>query len=146
VRVVFDSNVLARAHQRAHGPARRALLHVIAGPDILVLSRPLLEELERVLAYPRLVKRSGLTSLDVGEFVDFLAQISTVVTPASVPQGLLRDESDVPVLGTAFAGRADVICTRDADFFEDRVQDFAATRGIRILNDVELLSSLTIRP
>ena len=146
MRVVFDTNVLARAHQRARGPARRALFHVSAGPDVLIISRYLLQELERVLTYPRLLRRSGLTPLDITEFVEFLARVSTLVDPAPVPQNVLRDQSDVPVLGTALAGAADVICTRDADFFEDRVQHFGATRGIRILTDAELLRFLGVEP
>ena len=146
MRVVFDTNVLARAHQRARGPARRALLHVSAGPDVLIVSPYLLQELERVLTYPRLLRRSGLTPLDITEFMEFLARVSTLVDPAPVPENVLRHQSDVPVLGTALAGAADVICTRDADYFEDRVQHFGARRGIRILTDAELLRSLGVQP
>jgi putative PIN family toxin of toxin-antitoxin system len=122
------------------------LLYVAAGPDVLIVSRYLLLELERILTYPRLLSRSGLTSLDIAEFVEFLARASTLVDPAPVPENVLRDQCDVPVLGTALAGAANVICTRDADFFEERVQDFCAKQGIRILTDVELLRSLRIQP
>jgi len=122
------------------------LLHVSAGPDVLIVSRYLLQELERVLTYPRLLRRSGLTPLDITEFMEFLARVSTLVDPAPVPENVLRDQSDVPVLGTALARAADVICTRDADFFEDRVQHFGARRGIRILTDAELLRSLGVQP
>jgi len=146
VRIVFDTNVLARAHQRARGPARRALIHVITRDDVLIVSRYLLQELERILTYPKLLRRSGLTSHDIAEFVEFLARVSTLVDPALVPENVLRDQSDVPVLGTALAGRADLICTRDADFFEERVRNFSASQGIRILTDVELLRSLRVQP
>ena len=145
MRIVFDTNVLARAHQKADGPARRALLHVAAGPDVLILSRYLLQELERVLTYPRLIQRSGLTSLDIAEYVEFLARACTLVDPAPLPEDILRDPADVPVLGTAFGGAADVICTRDADFFEDAAQRVSAARGIRILTDLELLQVLGIK-
>ena len=146
MRIVFDTNVLARAHQRSHGPARRALLHVTAGSDVLILSQYLLQELERILAYPRLLKRSGLKRLDIADYLEYLARASTLVDPARVPEDVLRDRADEPVLGTALAGRADVICTRDADFFAEKVQRFSATRGIQILTDVELLRSFQIQP
>ena len=116
MRIVFDTNVLARAHQLAHGPARRGLLFVATGSDVLILSQYLLQELRRILAYPRVLKSSGLTALDISEYLDYLARVSTLVHPLPVPEKLLRDPADEPVLGTALAGNADVICTRDADF------------------------------
>jgi len=76
--------------------------------------------------------------------LDYLASASTLVRPASVPKNLLRDPTDEPVLGTALAGQADVICTRDADFYAEDVQRFCASQGIQILTDVELLRSLRL--
>jgi putative PIN family toxin of toxin-antitoxin system len=141
VRIVFDSNVLARAHQRAKGPARRALLQVVSSSDVLILSHYILAELERILVYPRLLKRSGLSSHDIAEYLESLALIASLVTPEQVPKGLLRDATDAPILGTALAGGADVLCTRDADFFEENVQRFCADHGIRLLTDLELLET-----
>ena len=114
------------------------------GPDVLILSQYLLQELRRILAYPRVQKSSGLTALDISEYLDYLAGVSTLVHPVPVPENLLRDPADEPVLGTALAGDADVICTRDADFFAEEVQRFSAARGIQILTDVELLRSLRL--
>lgn len=142
MRFLFDTNVLARAHQLAHGPARRLLLAVISGSNVLVLSPYLLQELQRILVYPRLLKHSGLTPSDVAEYLEYLARSSTLVDPAPVPADLLRDPADGPILGTALAGRADVICTRDADFFVENVRQFSLARGIRIMTDVEMLRSL----
>ncbi len=146
MRIVLDTNVLARAHQLAHGPARRVLLYVVAGSDVLILSQYLLQELERILAYPRLLRSSGLTPADITAYLEYLASASTLVDPSAVPEALLRDATDNPVLGTALAGKADVICTRDADFFAENAQRFSAARGIRILSDVELLRSLQAQP
>jgi len=143
VRVVIDTNVLARAHQLAHGPARRVLLAAVSGSNVLILSPYLLQELQRILVYPRLLTRSGLTLSDVAEYLEYLARASTLVDPAPVPADLLRDQADGPVLGTALAGRADVLCTRDADFFEENVRQFSLAQGIRILTDVEMLRLLT---
>lgn len=144
MRIVFDSNVLARAHQLAHGPARRALLFVATGSDVLILSQYLLQELRRILTYPRLLRSSGLTPLDISEYLDYLAHVSTLVHPVSVPGNILRDQADEPVLGTALAGNADVICTRDADFFAEEVQRFSVARGIQILTDLDLIRSLRL--
>ena len=145
MRIVFDTNVLARAHQRAHGPARRAFLWVAAGTDVLILSPFLLQELGRILTYPKLLRSSGLTPGDIADYLEHLARVATLVNPAHVPANLLRDQADEPVLGTALAGQADVICTRDAHFFDENVRSFSAANGIRVLTDVELLHTLGIR-
>jgi len=144
VRIVFDTNVLARAHQLAHGPARRGLLFVATGSDVLILSQYLLQELRRILAYPRVLKSSGLTALDISEYLDYLVRVSTLVHPLPVSGKVLRDPADEPVLGTALAGNTDVICTRDADFFTEEVRRFSSNRGIQILSDVELLRALRL--
>jgi putative PIN family toxin of toxin-antitoxin system len=139
VRIVLDTNVLARAHHLSRGPARKALLNIYAGPHILIVSQYLLRELERVLYYPRLVRRSGLTRADISEYLERLAAAATLVEPASVRQNILRDPADEAVLGTALAGKVDVLCTRDAHFFEEGVQRFCASKAIRVLTDTELL-------
>jgi len=142
VRIVFDSNMLVRAHQHAQGPARRALLQVIAAQDVIVLSGYILSELGRVLRYPRLSQRSGLTPNDIAAYLEQLANISWLVTPEAVPPLLLRDAEDAPILGTALAGKADFLCTRDTHFFDARVVRFCADRGIRVLTELELLENL----
>jgi putative PIN family toxin of toxin-antitoxin system len=142
VRVVFDTNVLARAHQRADGPARRALLEVISRSDVLVILPYILVELERVPTYPRLLKRSGLTTADIGEYLEGLSQIACVVAPAHVEETFLRDPTDAAILGTAIAGRADVLCTRDEDLFAEKIQQFCTECGIRVLTELELLKIL----
>jgi putative PIN family toxin of toxin-antitoxin system len=139
VRVVFDSNVLARAHQRAQGPARRALVHVTSGSDTLILSPYILWELERILTYPRLFKRSGLSSSDIAEYLESLAQVASLVTPDEIPKKLLRDPTDEQILGTAVAGQAEILCTRDADLLTENVRRFCAAKGIRVITDLEFL-------
>lgn len=144
MRVVLDTNILARAHQRAQGPARRVLLHLISGPDVLVLSPHILVELERVLSYPRLLRRSGLNSGDIAEYLESLAELSSLVSPAAVPGNILRDPSDGPILGTALAGKADVLCTRDADLFDEAVRQFCDNQNIRLLTDLEFIDTFGI--
>ena len=142
MRVVFDSNVLARAHQRADGPARQALVQVTRGSHTLILSSYILWELERVLAYPRLLKRSGLSPDDIAEYLENLAEIAYLVTPEPVPEYVLRDPTDGPILGTALAGQAEILCTRDADLLAEDVRRFCSAKGIRVLTDLEFLETL----
>lgn len=144
MRILFDTNVLARAHQRASGPARRALLHATRGTETFIISQYLLQELGRILTYPKLLNRSHFTPADIAEYLEYLAGVSVLVDPLPVPAHILRDQTDEPILGTALAGRADVLCTLDADFFDEKVRQFSAAKGIRILTDVELLHAFGI--
>jgi predicted nucleic acid-binding protein len=81
MRAVFDNNILVRANPRNAGPARRLLGHFQSGPDILILSREMLQELERVLFYPRLVKRFRMPAAEVAAFIAELAESAAFVTP-----------------------------------------------------------------
>ena len=90
MRAVFDNNILVRANPRNAGPARRLLQRFQSGPDILILSREMLQELERILFYPRLVKRFQMPAAEVAAFLTELAESSTLVVPATVPAGEKR--------------------------------------------------------
>ena len=102
----------------------------------------MLQELERVLLYPRLVKRFQMSKAEIAAFLTELAESSILVVPANVPAGLIRDPKDEPILGAAIAGKANVLYTRNLDLCDDRVRVFAAERGIRIMGDLELLALL----
>lgn len=139
MRVVLDTNILIRANPKARGPAREVLLGIVSGDHVLVTSGLLLQELTRVLAYPRLEKRWRLLAGEIEEYVQILASLSEVVIPQSGASIIPKDPDDDPVIYTAVAGRVDVICTLDAHFYEASVQSFCAQKGITIMNDVELL-------
>jgi putative PIN family toxin of toxin-antitoxin system len=115
------------------------LVHVTSGSDTLILSPYILWELERILTYPRLLKRSGLSPSDIAEYLEHLAHIAFLVTPEEVPKNLLRDPTDGPILGTALAGQAEILCTRDADLLAENARRFCAARGIRVVTDLEFL-------
>jgi predicted nucleic acid-binding protein len=104
-----------------------------------VLSSYILGELERVLSYPRLAARSDLGPADISEYLQTLAMASCLVAPSDVPVGVTGDPDDAPILGTVLAGRADVLCTRDAHFFEAKSKEFCSANGILVVTEVELL-------
>jgi len=79
VRILLDTTILVRAHQNAEGLARALLLELLAARHVLVLSASLLEEAERVLYYPRLVKASKLQPEQVTEYLEFLSASSHLV-------------------------------------------------------------------
>jgi putative PIN family toxin of toxin-antitoxin system len=108
VRIVFDTNVLLAAF------GTRGLCEALFGACLeehdLVTSEHILEELARHLAGKfRMPKRRA------AEIVAFVREQSEVVAPDTVAPEACRDPHDLPVLGTASAGRADLLVTGDSD-------------------------------
>jgi len=83
VRFTLDSNILVRALVSPHGPALR-LLDIIRRAHTLVLSRFILDEVERVLLYPRLQARDVITAGEAARFTGNLAGVAHMVEPVIV--------------------------------------------------------------
>lgn len=143
MRITLDANILVRANTRAHGPARE-LLTLIGSRDVhtLVLSRHIPSEVKRTLLYPRLQAQYGLTEADIQEHVDLLQRVATIVEPLISEPIVRSDPQDDPVLFTAVHGRADVLCTRDRDFYLPEVIAFCRQRAIEVMSELQLLSRL----
>ena len=61
MRVVLDSNILARAAHNPAGPAGELLNRLCTAEHVLIVSPFILDELDRVLRYPRLRPLHGLS-------------------------------------------------------------------------------------
>jgi putative PIN family toxin of toxin-antitoxin system len=142
VRFTLDSNILVRAATSPRGPALR-LLDIILGAHTLVLSRFILEEVERVLLYPRIQARYRITTAEAARFAENLADAADLVEPVIDRAVILSDPADDPVLYTAVDGRADILCTQNIRHFATaEVRSFCAERGIRVMTDLEALRHL----
>jgi len=143
MRVVLDTNLLARGIPGRTGPVQvlRSLLHP---PHELLVADLLLEELARVLRYPRLRAIHQRSDAEIDDYIVDLQTAAVTVTlrSAPIPQIVLSDPSDDIVLATAVAGQADRIATRDNHLFDPSVQNYCSQFGIRIVDDIELLNEL----
>lgn len=142
MRVVLDTNVLARSAYRLEGPAAEVLDRVCASPHLLILSTSILDELRRVLHYPRFRAFHRLSDEAIARFIDYLGRQALILDVPVESSGILDDPDDDPVLALAIAGRADVICTLDRHFHQAKVQDYCRARMIEIMDDVGLLARL----
>ncbi len=79
----------------------------------VVLSHYILDELQRVL--PKLNHRLGWSSQEIRDFVDRLAFLADLVEPVETTHKLLRDETELPVLGALLASKAIYLVTSDKD-------------------------------
>jgi putative PIN family toxin of toxin-antitoxin system len=114
------------------GPPGEVVEAALAGRFDIVTSPALLDELRRVLAYPKLAAIFD----DVDEIVGLIALASHVVRPV-LTRDLARDPDDNRVLEAAIAGNADVIITGDADLL-----DLQVVQGVRIVTPADFTDEL----
>lgn len=95
-----------------------------------------------MLAYPRIETRWKLRTEEIEQYVQLLANASELVVPESQVPIVLKDADDDPILYTALTGKAHVLCTLDAHFYQESVQSFCSQKGIAIMDDAALLRML----
>jgi putative PIN family toxin of toxin-antitoxin system len=142
MRIVLDTNVLARATPGKAGPAAAVRL-AIRPPHLLVLSPYLLTELGQVLRYDRLRRMHGLADERIDLYLASL-QLDALVVDVAATQGTIvpNDPKDDPIVMTAVGGQADVLCTLDKHLHQPEVVKFCAGHRVRVLSDLELLTEL----
>jgi putative PIN family toxin of toxin-antitoxin system len=90
-------------------------------PHQLVVSHELLNEVTRVLRYPRfqaLYRMSDRKLLAYRQYLEAVGQLVELAIPYVAP---LRDPADLMVLQTAEVGDADLLVTADPDFYDTEV-------------------------
>lgn len=139
MRIVLDTNILARATPGKSGPA--AVRQAIRPPHCLVISPFILTELGRVLRYERVRPLHGLEDEEIDQFTAAVQRNALIVdVTLSAKSPIVPDDpEDDPVVLTAVAGRAAYLCSLDKHLFRPEVQSFCAQWGIRVVTDIELL-------
>lgn len=128
---VLDTNVLVSGLGRPRSPPGRIVNWAVAGRFMLVTSEPLLDELRRVLAYPRLAWAIG----EPGKLVRLVSQVAVVVEPDREVTVIEHDPADNRVLEAAAAAQADYIVSGDTGLLEIR-----RFEGVRIVSPREFLA------
>ena len=103
MRFTLDSNILVRAVTSPRGPALR-VLDTVLGAHTLVLSRFILDEVERVLLCPRLQARYRITP-EEARLAGSLADASHLVEPVVVRPIILSDPDEIPCCTRRWTGR-----------------------------------------
>ena len=136
IRAVLGTNVLV-SYLLTHRPPIATLLdrHLAREDFVLVTAPELLEELDRVLQYPKLHRY--YTDSERTRFVALLMTLSEVVElPESIPR-IFRDPDDDRVIACAVAGKADVIVSGDRDLLAlervGRISVQSATQFLEML-------------
>ncbi len=127
-RATLDTNILVSA-LLFNGNERRVLEAAIRGDYKLILSFPILDEVEGVL------RRLGVDETMIEGYLLRLMEISEIVAPKKIEETPLRDRDDIKILECAVSGSSNYIITGDQDLLT-----LIEYRGIKILRSIEFLN------
>jgi putative PIN family toxin of toxin-antitoxin system len=137
MRAVLDANVVVSALISAKGAPAQIIAHWQAERFDVVVSPAILQELDRVLHYPKLQQRYHLREDHVQRFLRLLARQAIQVVPSQELTVIERDPADNRYLECALAGDAALIVTAD-----QHLLDLAVYEGIQILTPAGFLALL----
>lgn len=137
IRAVLDTNQYVSMAIKAGGTADRLLAAWREERFVLLLSPPILEEIIRVLRYPRLRRLIRLTVAELNGLIESLL-LDAEMTPGRLAIHVIsRDPSDNMFLTCAVEGRADYIVSGDQDLLT-----LESYEGIPIVTATEFLGIL----
>lgn len=134
LKVVLDANIFVSALINPHGKPAQILNHVFENKIRLFTSPSIIEELERVLSYSRLMKRHGLEKEELKEFISDLLSIMSLVEEKKTIEVIMDDPSDNKYLSCALNAKADFIVSGDVHLLNLKEYE-----GIRITTPAQLL-------
>lgn len=129
MRLVLDTDVVVAAMRSPTGASAALLEAALSGTVTLIANVALMLEYEAVCSRPEHLQAAGLSTADVGIFLDAIAALAEPVESHFVWRPRLRDPGDEMVLEAAVNGRASGIVTFNARDYGTVPAEF----GIRVL-------------
>jgi putative PIN family toxin of toxin-antitoxin system len=140
MQVVLDANTLASG---AVAPSSGTLATIIdlwqRGFFRVVLSIPILRELERTFSDPYFLNR--LSPEDIASYLAMVQATATVVPITEEVHGVATHPEDDLILATTLSAQADYLVTGDT-----KLQDLGTYQGVSILSPSAFLSLLLSTP
>ncbi len=134
LKVVLDANIFVSALINPHGKPAQILNYVFENKIRLFTSSSIIEELERVLSYSRLMKRHGLEKEELKEFISALLSIMSLVEERKTIEVIMDDPSDNKYLSCALNAKVDFIVSGNVHLL-----NLKECEGIRITTPAQLL-------
>jgi|WetSurMetagenome_2_1015567.scaffolds.fasta_scaffold150175_1 uncharacterized protein len=129
MRVVLDANVLVSGLISRKGPPGQILDKWLSGNFQLFVSPQILDELRRVLHYPRISER--LTKDQTPELLEKINETAEMVKGMISLDVLTIDPSDNLYLACAVEAKVDYLVTGNSDHFKEAGSKY---RGVRIIS------------
>ena len=124
MKVVFDTNIFISAFAIPGSQAENAVLRIIEGRDVLLLSKGILDELLTVLS-----TKFSRDKEEISRVAVILSEMAEWVVPSEKIK-VLNDDPDNRILECAVSGNADVIVTGDKQLL--RLRGYEKTKIISL--------------
>lgn len=124
MKVVFDTNIFISAFVIPGSQAEKAVLRIIEGRDVLLLSKGILDELLTVLS-----TKFSRDKEEISRVAVILSEMAEWVVPSEKIK-VLNDDPDNRILECAVSGNADVIVTGDKELL--RLKGYEKTKIISL--------------
>jgi uncharacterized protein len=136
LRAVLDANQYVSALLKPRSNPARVIELVHAGQVTLLASPAILDEVRRVLSYPRLKKMHRRSPQEIEGFLAKLVKIACLTPGTLEVSAIKNDPSDDIYLACAVEGSADYIVSGD-----HHLTDLRVFQGIRIVNPAAFLKA-----
>lgn len=137
MRVVLDANQYVSAVLKPSSKPAQVVLAALNKRVVLLASEAILEEIERVLSYPRLKKLHQFTVQELGQYIEDIREAS-IMTPGKLKiEAVKSDPTDDKYLVCAVEGDAEFIVSGD-----HHLKDLKMFQGIRIVDPTTFLQML----
>lgn len=137
LRVVLDTNVIVSGTIMDYGAPFQILRKWEEGDFLLIVSEPILREIERVLHYPRIKGKRHLTGKDIKGVLEVLRRYG-LSTPAEIEiEAVPADPADDKFIIAAVEGEVDYIVSGDR-----HLRNLGSYRGIKIISPSEFVRIL----
>lgn len=129
LRAVLDANIVASAFIRPQGHSGQILRRFLEAHEFeVVLSTSILEEIRRVLRYPRLRKELRCSDEEIDVRIAALGVLADIVEDDATVKVVEADPDDDKYLSAALVGRASIVVSGD-----HHLVDIVEHQGVRIL-------------
>jgi uncharacterized protein len=138
MRIVLDANIYASALMKSEGPPGLLLRTLIEGGQYeLVFSQAILDEVRRILFYPKIRTKIKKTDLEVDAWLDALSLFSHFVVPRHSYPLLVREDPDDDIyIIAALESHADYIVSGDQHLLKMK-----AFEAVKIVTAVEFIKT-----
>jgi len=134
LRVVLDTNVIVSGVIADQGVPFQILKSWEKGELVVIVSEPILQEVDQVLRYPRIKDKRHLTERDIRNVLRSLRR-NGLSTPAETGiEAIPEDPEDNKFIIAAVEGEADYIVSGNS-----HLRDLKSYRGIKIVSPSEFV-------
>jgi putative PIN family toxin of toxin-antitoxin system len=135
MRVVLDTNTIISRYLSSSGPPAHIFQYWELGAFTLVISEPILAEIERVFSYPRINKRLRLGDKEIAGIVAGFATFGELVTPTQRLHVVEADPDDDMFIECAVEGKADYLVSGNTK----HLTNLKEYQGIQILTPAQFV-------